>query len=78
MIIARFTSKITRHDWLLAKKIKRDLKASDICSDWDQTLIYINESSTFLERNIFKNVIEIAQKKILNPYGLLMVLPTCV
>ena len=38
------------------------MKASDIYSEWGQTLIYINESSTSLERNIFKTIREIAQK----------------
>ena len=52
-IIVRFTSALLRDEWITAKKQKRDLKASEIDSSWGDSIIYINESATSTEREIF-------------------------
>ena len=55
-IIVRFISVLRRNDWIAAKKLKRDLKASEISSAWSDSLV---SSST--ERKLFSLTRSFAQ-----------------
>lgn len=60
-LIIRFTSTFIRDSWLAQKKLKQELFASEIFSNWPHTLVNINERSTTKERQILSEAKKFAQ-----------------
>lgn len=62
-IIAKLVRRIDKEEFLRCRKIKRDLKLSDIDSDLvkignDNNAVYVNESLTILNRQLFSKARE--------------------